>query len=95
MKRIETKIKAGLRDKGVKCQSVYRIPVLEEDRVLLAFNSQDSQRISTKKIERILNSLGIGKFKVPNEFQRLSASFLHLEVTLGARTGKPVILGAS
>ncbi len=36
----------------------------------------------------------MGEFKVPNEFQRLSASFLHLEVTLGARTERPIVSGA-
>ncbi|MGY5876320.1 MAG: hypothetical protein RTU30_11290 [Candidatus Thorarchaeota archaeon] len=94
MRPIETKIKAGLRDKGIKCQSVFKMYDLDENRVLLSFNSQDSQRLSTRKIERILNSLGMGEFKVPNEFQRLSASFLHLEVTLGARTERHIVPGA-
>ncbi len=86
MQPIETKIKTGLKEKGVKCQSVYKLPDLDQLRVLLSFSSQDSQKLSIKKIKNVLNSLGMGEFKVPNEFQRLSASFLHLEVSLGART---------
>ncbi len=86
MLSLETKIKSGLQEKGVRCQSVYRMPDLDQLRVLLSFNSQDSQKLTIQKVKRILNSLGMGEFKVPNEFQRLSASFLHLEVSLGART---------
>ena len=86
MQPIENKIKTGLREKGVKCRSVYKLPDLDQLRVLLAFNSQENQNLSIRKIKSVLNSLGMGEFKVPNEFQRLSASFLHLEVSLGART---------
>jgi hypothetical protein len=90
MQPIENKIKTGLKEKGVKCQSVYKLPDLEQLRVLLAFNSQENQNLSVQKIRRVLNSLGMGEFKVPKEFQRLSASFLHLEVSLGARTEQSV-----
>lgn len=83
---IESKIKDVLQTKGIKCQSVYKIPDQESMRVLLAFNSQKNPRLTTSKIERVLNETGATKFKVPKEFQRLSASFLHLEITLGART---------
>lgn len=90
MKAIETKIKHGLADKGIKCQSVYRIPDPDDPRLLLSFSSQDSQKITTIRIQRALNSLGVGEFNVPKEFQRLSAAFLHLEVSMGARTEKKV-----
>jgi hypothetical protein len=86
MVRLEKTIKMALRSKGIACQSVYRMPDIEERRILLAFKSNGGKRLSTKKVESILNSLGVGKFEVPNKFQRLSAAFLHLEVELGVRT---------
>ena len=86
MEAIEAKIKHGLEDKGIKCQSVYRIPDPDDPRLLLSFCSHDSQKITTMRIQRVLNSLGVGEFNVPKEFQRLSAAFLHLEVSMGART---------
>ena len=86
MNPIEIKIKNALRASGIECQSVYAMPDAEESRILLAFKSKDSGRLTTRRIERTLNNLGIGSFKVPKEFHRLSASFLHLEVILGART---------
>ena len=90
MKALEVKIKHALENKGIKCQSVYKMPDPDDTRVLIAFNSKDSKNLSIRKIENILSSLNVGEFKVPNEFQRLSSAFLHLEVTLGARTEKPV-----
>jgi hypothetical protein len=86
MKPLETKIKSGLAERGIKCQSVYMMPNLDTLNILLAFKSHDNQRLTIPKVEKVLNSLGIGEFKVPSEFQRLSASFLHLEVTMGSRT---------
>ncbi|MFW9817413.1 MAG: hypothetical protein ACFFEW_15935 [Candidatus Thorarchaeota archaeon] len=91
MKALEAKIKHALENKGIKCQSVYRMPDLDDTRVLIAFSSKDSQRLSVRKIENALEALGMGEFKVPKEFQRLSSAFLHLEVTLGARTEKPIV----
>jgi hypothetical protein len=90
LRAIENKVKRGLREKGIPCQSVFRMPDMEDYRVLLSFNSKDSQRLTTMKIRKALNTLGIGEFKVPADFQRLSASFLHLEVVLGARTERPI-----
>lgn len=66
------------------------MPDPDEYRVLIAFNSQKNPRLTTRKIERVLNDIGAGEFSVPNEFQRLSATFLHLEVKLGARTEKRI-----
>ncbi|OLS29887.1 MAG: hypothetical protein ThorAB25_13450 [Candidatus Thorarchaeota archaeon AB_25] len=91
MKAIEAKIKHALENKGIKCQSVYRMPDLEDTRVVIAFNSKDNRRLSIRKIENALASLNVGEFKIPREFQRLSSAFLHLEITLGARTKKPVL----
>ncbi|MFW9769501.1 MAG: hypothetical protein ACFFF9_07825 [Candidatus Thorarchaeota archaeon] len=91
MKAIEAKIKHALENKGIKCQSVYQMPDLEDTRVLIAFNSSDSRRLTIRKIENALTNLDMGEVKVPKEFQRLSSAFLHLEVTLGARTEKPVV----
>ncbi len=91
MKAIEAKIKHALENKGIKCQSVYRMPDLEDIRVLIAFNSKDNRRLSIRKIENALSSLNVGEFKIPKDFQRLSSAFLHLEVSLGARTEKPVL----
>ena len=88
MGRLETQIRAGLENKGIKCQTVYKMAALEEKRVLLAFNSQKNPKLNTRKIERVLNDLGIGEVKVPKEFSRLSSAFLHLEVVFGARTEK-------
>lgn len=86
MKRIEAKIKHVLENKGIKCQSIFAMPDPEDTRILLAFNSKDNRKLSTKKIETALESLNIGEFKIPREFQRLSSAFLHLEIILGART---------
>jgi hypothetical protein len=86
MSAIESKIKDMLQTRGIKCHSVYKIPDPETKRVLLAFNSQKNPRLTTRKIDRILNETGATEFKVPKEFQRLSATFLHLEITFGART---------
>ena len=91
MVRLEHRIKMALRNMGIECQSVYRMPDIEEHRILLSFKSNGGKRLTTKKVERVLNSLGIGQFEVPNQFQRLSAAFLHLEVALGARI-EPSIL---
>ncbi|MHA1951050.1 MAG: hypothetical protein ACXAAO_01795 [Candidatus Thorarchaeota archaeon] len=91
MKAIEAKIKHALADKGIKCQSVYKMPDPEDTRVLIAFNSRDNRRLSIRKIKNALTNLNVGEFIVPREFQRLSSAFLHLEVTVGARTEKPVV----
>lgn len=91
MKTIEAKIKHALENKGIKCQSVYKMPDLEDTRVLVAFNSKDNRRLSIRKIENALATLNVGEFKVPRDFQRLSSAFLHLEITLGTRTEKTVL----
>ena len=90
MRAIENKVKQGLREKGIPCQSVFRMPDMEDYRILLSFNSKDSRRLTIMRVRRALNSLGVGEFKVPTDFQRLSASFLHLEIVLGARTELPI-----
>ena len=90
MKHIEAKIKHALENKGIKCQSVFSMRDPDDTRVLLAFNSQDNRKLSVRKIENALASLDVGEFKVPREFQRLSSAFLHLEITLGARTETPI-----
>jgi len=95
MKQIEAKIKHALENQGIKCQSVFEMHDPEDTRVLLAFNSKDNRRLSIKKIENALASLNVGDFKVPREFQRLSSAFLHLEVTIGARTETPIKAGAA
>ncbi|MGY5863270.1 MAG: hypothetical protein RTV41_01575 [Candidatus Thorarchaeota archaeon] len=92
MKALEAKIKHALANKGIKCQSVYKMPDFEDTRVLIAFNSRDNRRLTIRKITNALTSLDdMGEFKIPREFQRLSSAFLHLEITLGARTEKPVL----
>jgi thiamine kinase-like enzyme len=95
MKQIEAKIKHALKNKGIKCQSIFTIRDPDDTRVLLAFNSQDNRKLSVRKIENALASLDVGEFRIPREFQRLSSTFLHLEITLGARTESPIIPGAS
>jgi len=90
MKALETKIKHALENKGIKCQSVYKMPDPDETRVLVAFNSKDNKNLTIRKIEAALSSLDVGEFKVPQDFQRLSSAFLHIEITLGARTEKSV-----
>lgn len=85
MDEIESKIKTGLGSLGISVQSVYKIPDSERERVLIAFKSEDNLKLTTAKVEAALNSLGVGEFSVPTNFERLSASFLHLEVLLGAR----------
>ncbi|MFW9962075.1 MAG: hypothetical protein ACFFCX_00780 [Candidatus Sifarchaeia archaeon] len=90
MKAIEAKIKHALENNGIKCQSVYKMPDPDETRVLIAFNSKDNKRLTIRKIESALASQDVGDFKLPNDFQRLSSAFLHIEITLGARTEKSV-----
>lgn len=86
MDEIELRIKAGLRDLGIPVHSVYKMPDPDQKRVLIAFKSEDNFKLTTAKVEAALNSLGVGQFRVPTTFERLSATFLHLEVVLGART---------
>ena len=95
MNRIESKIKHALENKGIKCQSIFTMKDLDDTRVLLAFKSQDNQKLSIKKIENALSTLNEGEIVVSKEFQRLSSAFLHLEVTLGARTEAKITPGAS
>lgn len=95
MKNLEAKIKHGLADKGIKCQSIYTVPTSEETRIVIAFNSKDNRRLSVKRVENALASLDVGNFKVPQDFQRLSSAFLHLEITFGARTERPIHTTAS
>ena len=83
-------IRENLNARGIRCQSVYQMPDPDEIRVLISFNSQKNPRLTTKKIARVLNEMGTGTFDVPNEFQRLSAAFLHLEVRMGARTEQKI-----
>jgi hypothetical protein len=90
MTQLEAKIKQVLANNGIKCSSVYKMPDPEKTRILLAFNSKYNRRLSTAKIERALCTTGLGDFKVPKDFQRLSSAFLHLEITFGARTERPV-----
>ncbi|MDF1538333.1 MAG: hypothetical protein P1Q69_05475 [Candidatus Thorarchaeota archaeon] len=90
MRGIEAKIKESLMARGIKCHTVYTMPDPDELRVLIAFNSQKNPRLTTKRIERILNEMGTNEFSVPKDFQRLSATFLHLEVKLGARTEQKI-----
>lgn len=94
MRTLETKIQTALRGKGIDCQSVYRIPDESETKVLLAFGSKNNNRLTTRKVERVLNEMGIGQFKVPVKFQRLSAAFLHLEVAMGTRTEQQMVTSA-
>jgi hypothetical protein len=89
MDAIESKIKSGLRDLGIPVHSVFKMPDQERERVLIAFKSEDNFKLTTAKVEAALNSLGVGEFRVPNTFERLSATFLHLEVVLGAQTHEP------
>ncbi|MBN2228144.1 MAG: hypothetical protein JW779_01035 [Candidatus Thorarchaeota archaeon] len=90
MKTIEAKIKQVLNSNGIKCSSVFWMPDPDETRILLSFNSKENNRLTTTRIDRVLNSTGMGDFKVPKEFQRLSSAFLHLEIALGAKTEKTI-----
>ncbi|RDE12259.1 MAG: hypothetical protein C4K47_08575 [Candidatus Thorarchaeota archaeon] len=85
MDEIESRIRSGLRGLGIPVHSVYILPGSEKERVLIAFKSEDNLKLTTAKVQTALNSLGVGEFSVPTNFERLSASFLHLEVVLGAR----------
>ena len=95
MKHIEAKIKHALENKGIKCQSIFMIRDPDDTRLLLSFNSQDNRKLSVRKIENALAALAVGEFKIPREFQRLSSAFLHLEISLGARTETPITPGAA
>ncbi len=89
MKPIEERVRSVLRQDGIDCHTVYAMPDPDAKKILLAFGANKNRRLTTSRIERILNSSGLGRFNVPREFQRLSAAFLHLEVTLGADTPVP------
>lgn len=80
--------------RGIKCQTVYKMPDPDEFRILIAFNSQKNPRLTTRRIERVLNEMDSNEFTVPKDFQRLSATFLHLEVKLGARTERKIAVTA-
>ncbi|TFG31319.1 hypothetical protein EU527_12810 [Candidatus Thorarchaeota archaeon] len=95
MNNLEAKIKYGLADKGIKCQSIYTVPTSEDTRVVIAFNSKDNRRLSVKRVESVLSSLNVGDFKILSDFQRLSSAFLHLEVTFGAGTKQSIGTPAS
>ena len=71
------------------------MPTYDETRILIAFNSKDNKRLSIKRVEDALTTLNVGDFKVSQDFQRLSSSFLHLEVTFGARTEREISTTAS
>jgi hypothetical protein len=86
MTRLEAKIRQALANNGIRCSSVYQMPDPDETRVLLAFSSKSNRRLSTVKIEKALSTTDLRDFRVPKDFQRLSSAFLHLEITLGART---------
>lgn len=90
MSSMENRVKSGLREHGITCYSVYRMPGDEEGKLLMAFPARENSQLTTSKVERALNSLGVGQFSVQSEFSRLSAAFLHLEAVLGARTESTV-----
>ncbi|MFO7837223.1 MAG: hypothetical protein R6V83_11275 [Candidatus Thorarchaeota archaeon] len=96
MADIERKIRKALEMKGIRCQSVYKIPNADNaERVLIAFDSKHNGKLTTKNVRSALNSIGIGRFSVPRDFQHLSAAFVHLEVELGARMESEINTGAS
>ncbi len=94
MNTIEAKIKSGLEGQGIRVHSVFKMPETEENRMLLAFNSKENPRLTTARVEEALSALGVGEFKVPTAFERMSAAFLHLEVIMSARTEPEVTKGA-
>ncbi|MBS3793506.1 MAG: hypothetical protein KGY80_01245 [Candidatus Thorarchaeota archaeon] len=96
MADIERKIRRALEKNGIRCQSVYKLPDADNsERVLIAFDSKNNGKLSTKNVRSALNSMSIGQFSVPRDFQHLSAAFVHLEVELGARTEPDISKGAS
>ncbi|MBD3159718.1 MAG: hypothetical protein GF309_13120 [Candidatus Lokiarchaeota archaeon] len=96
MADIERKIRRALEKNGIRCQSVYKLPDADNsERVLIAFDSKNNGKLSTKNVRSALNSMGLGRFSVPRDFQHLSAAFVHLEVELGARTDPEISTGAS
>ncbi|NWF95402.1 MAG: hypothetical protein HXY34_04615 [Candidatus Thorarchaeota archaeon] len=86
MNPIETRIKHGLREMGIACHTVYKMPDVDEQRILISFASGSSSTLTASKVEKALNSLGLGEFKLAEDFRRLSAAFLHLEVTMCGKT---------
>ncbi len=94
MRKIESLIQSALKDRGFECHSVFRLPDEDELKLLIAFRSKNSKRLTTNNVERVLNSLGIGDFKSTGKFQRLSAAFVHLEIMMGARTEQTPDSGA-
>ncbi len=94
MRKIESLIRTGLKERGFDCHSVFTIPDEEEPRILIAFSSRGKKRLTENKVENVLNSLGIGRFRAAGKFHRLSSAFVHLEVMMGARTESDVTRGA-
>jgi thiamine kinase-like enzyme len=79
MKAVEAKIKHALENKGIKCQSVYKMPDPEDTRVLVAFNSKDNRNLSIRKIENALASLNPGEFKIPRN-RKAHNSCIHVRI---------------
>ncbi len=96
MNEIENRIKQGLRNRGIPCHTVYKIPSTDENQLLISFASTaGGDRLTPSKVEKALNELGIGVFRAAYEFHRLSAAFLHLEVFGSIKTEQTPTDGAS
>lgn len=94
MRKIESLIRRRLKERGFDCHSVFTIPDEDEPRIMIAFSSKSKRRLTENKVETVLNSLGIGRFRTTGKFHRLSSAFIHLEVMMGARTEPDVTRGA-
>ncbi|MEM4734221.1 MAG: hypothetical protein QXS20_00725 [Candidatus Thorarchaeota archaeon] len=79
-------VKMGLRERGIICHSAYVIHEESGSIILLSFPAKEGNSLTPARVERALNALGLGEFSVHSDFARLSAAFLHLEVSMGSRT---------
>ena len=88
MGSIEARVKAGLRQRGIPCHTVFSLPDPDNPRLVIALSATKSERITPSRIERVLNSLGIAEFRAQDRFHRLSSAFLHLEVHFDYEQGR-------
>ncbi|MBD3159382.1 MAG: hypothetical protein GF309_11380 [Candidatus Lokiarchaeota archaeon] len=84
----EQRIREALEAHGIACRSVYKLPDTDdEQRILLAFDSRGNEKLSTQEILYALEGIGTNPMSINPAFQRLSSSFLHLEVAFGNAEG--------
>lgn len=85
---LEEKVRMTLEAHGIRCRSVYKLPdTVDEQRILLAFDSRGNEKLSTQEILHALQEISTNPMRNNPAFQRLSSKFLHLEVAFAKEEG--------